>query len=339
MRFGINEDFRNPLQWRRPSADLYRDLFQQVRLAEELGYDNVWLTEHHFTEDGYNPSLLTTAAAIAAQTRQIRIGTFILLLPYLHPAMAAEDIASVDIISDGRLDLGVGQGYSFHEFNALKIDRKTRARRLYEGLEIYKKLFSDDTVTFDGEFTQIEDLRLSPKSIQQPYPPVWIGARGPKGIKRAAQNGYNLMATFGPDPAPLYLQTLKEEGRNPDDFKIVQLRLVYLAESEDQAWADCQDHLFHTLDFYRDIVVDANDAQGDDEFMPITKPEQIRHAQSNDLIMVGTVDQVAEKMEKFAKEYTCTDLCVYSQFPGMDISKVNRSMELFANHIMPAFRD
>ena len=94
--------------------------------------------------------MLTTAAVIAAQTNRFRIGTFIPLLPYLHPAMAVEDIASVDIISNGRLDLGVGQGYSFHEFNALRIERSSRARRLYDGWDIVKKLFVEESVTFDG---------------------------------------------------------------------------------------------------------------------------------------------------------------------------------------------
>ena len=337
MRFGISADFRNPPKWMRPSNELYTDILKQIKLAEDLGFHNVWLTEHHFTEDGYNPSLLTTAAAIAAQTKNIRIGTFILLLPYLHPAMASEDIASVDILSNGRLDLGVGQGYSFHEFEALNIERKTRAKRLYEGLEIYKKLFTEEAVTYNGEFTKIKNMRLSPKSIQKPYPPIWIGARGPKGIKRAAHNGYHLMATFGPDPAPLYIETLKLKGKNPNDFKIAQLRMCYIGDTEDQAWEDCQDHLFHTLDFYRDIVENANDAEGDSSFFPIKKPSDIRHSVLRDHLMVGTLDQVIEKMHAFTNDYSCTDLVVYMQFPGMDVSKVNRSMEIFAKRVIPLF--
>ena len=91
MQFGFMEDFRNPQPWRRPYPELYRALLDQIVRAEELGYDNVWLTEHHFTEDGYNPSLLPTAAAVAARTSRIRIGTFVLLLPFQHPVRVAED--------------------------------------------------------------------------------------------------------------------------------------------------------------------------------------------------------------------------------------------------------
>jgi len=112
LKIGLMQDFRNPHEWRRPNPELYRAILDQIVRAEELGYDNVWLTEHHFAEDGYNPSLLPTAAAIAARTHRIRIGTFVLLLPFQHPIRVAEDATCVDIWSNGRFDLGVGQGYT-----------------------------------------------------------------------------------------------------------------------------------------------------------------------------------------------------------------------------------
>ncbi len=339
MRFGLMEDFRNPLQWRRPFPDLYRDILAQIKMSEDLGYDHVWLTEHHFTEDGYNPSIMTAAAAIAAQTNRIRIASFILLMPFNHPVRIAEDIASVDIISNGRFDLGVGQGYSYHEFKSFCMDRPTRARRLYEAMDIYERLHKEERVTFDGEFTQINDVFLSPKPVQQPHPPIWVGARGPKGIRRAAKAGYNFMATFGPDPAPLYQQTLKEEGYNPDDFKIAQLRMGHIADSEDQAWDECQDHLFHLLEFYQDILEGANDAEGDDVPLPVKEPRDIRESVLNDVYLVGTPDQVSEKLDKFCNEFTCTDFVMDMQLPGMDVATCNRAIERFAKEVIPAFRD
>lgn len=339
MRFGLMEDFRNPLQWRLPFPDLYRELLAQIKHSEELGYDHVWLTEHHFTEDGYNPSLLPTAAAIAAQTTRIRIASFILLMPYNHPVRVAEDVALVDIVSDGRFDFGVGQGYSYHEYNALCLDRSTRARRLYEAMDIYERLHKEERVTFKGEFTQIEDLHLSPKPVQRPHPPIWVGARGPKGIRRAAEHGYHLMATFGPDPAPLYLETLRAEGHDPDDFKIAQLRMGHIAESEDQAWDECQDHLFHLLEFYQDILEGANDAEGDDVPLPVKQPRDIRDSVLKDVFMVGTAEQVAEKIETFCRDFVCTDLVMNMQLPGMEVGTCTRSIERFAKEIMPAFRD
>lgn len=338
MRFGFMEDFRNPVKWRRPFPDLYESLLTQIERAEDLGYDHVWLTEHHFTEDGYNPSLLPTAAAIAARTTRIRIGTFILLLPYQHPVRAAEDVACVDIFSKGRFDLGVGQGYSYHEFNALCMDRSERGRRMREGLDIIKRLYTEDRVSYDGEFTQIKDLQLSPQPVQKPYPPIWIGARGPKAIRNAAKLGYHLMATIGPDPAPLYQETLREEGKNPDDFNIAQLRMVYCAESEDQAWDDVSEHLFHLMDFYQDILSEAKDAAGDDRPLPFTKPEDIRNSAFANVGLIGTPDQVNAKLEKFASEFLCTDFIMDMQYPGLDPAKGTRSLELFAKEVMPNFR-
>ena len=339
MRFGFMEDFRNPVKWRRPFPEFYEQILEQIIRGEELGYDNVWLTEHHFTDDGYNPSLMTTAAAVATRTQDIRIGTFVLLLPYQHPVLVAEEVANVDIFSNGRFEFGIGQAYSYHEFEAFCMNRSERGPRMREGIEIIKRLFTEERVTYDGKYTQLKGARLSHKPVQQPYPPIWIGARGPKAIKKAAQLGYHLMATLGPDPAPLYLETLKEDGKDPADFKIAQLRMVYCAESEGQAWDDCQDHLFHLLEFYQDILSNAKDAEGDDAPLPVTKPADMRQSILAEHFMVGTPDQVAAKLEKFLSEFSCTDFIMATQYPGLDPAKGTRALELFAKEVMPAFRN
>jgi alkanesulfonate monooxygenase SsuD/methylene tetrahydromethanopterin reductase-like flavin-dependent oxidoreductase (luciferase family) len=339
MKFGFMEDFRNPVKWRRPFPEFYESILDQIAHGEALGYDNVWLTEHHFTEDAYNPSLMPTAAAVAARTSTIRLGTFILIAPYQQPIRIAEDTACVDIFSNGRFDLGLGQGYSHYEFETLDIPRGERGARLRESIGVVKRLFTEESVTHDGRFSTLKGAKLSPKPVQQPHPPLWIGARAPTAIKNAARLGYHLMCTIGPDPAPLYRQTLEEEGRNPDDFNIAQLRMVYCAETEDQAWEDVQDHLFHMLDFYQDILSEANDAEGDDRALPFNSAAGIRHSPFAAASMIGTPDQVAEKMETFCQEYQCTHFIMNSQFPGQDPVKTNRSMELFAKEVMPAFRD
>src|SRR5262249_59928447 len=124
--------------------------------------------EHHVTGDGYTPALLPTGAAVAARTSRMRIGTFVLLLPFQHPVRVAEDATCVDILSNGRFDLGVGQGYSYKEFNALCMPREERSARLREGVELIQRLWNEEQVTFAGKFTQVKGVTLSPRPVQQP---------------------------------------------------------------------------------------------------------------------------------------------------------------------------
>lgn len=337
MRFGIMYDFRNPARWHIPSPEFYHAMLDQMVVAEELGYDHIWLTEHHFTEDAYNPASLSMAAAIAVKTRRIRIGTFVLLMPFIHPVRAAEDAILADILSNGRIDLGVGQGYTHDEFDAFCMDRRERAPRLREGVELIRRLFTEEGVSFEGRFTRVKDMTLMPRPVQDP-PPIWIGARGPKAIRRAAELGANLMTTLGPDPAPLYLETLRELGRDPDAFKIAQLRMLYCAESEDQAWSECQEHLAHVIGYYARVLGAANDVEGDDVALSPMRPEEIRHSELAAGLMIGSPDQVAEKFATFRDDFACTDFILSTHFAGIDPAKSTRSLELFAHEVMPKFR-
>jgi alkanesulfonate monooxygenase SsuD/methylene tetrahydromethanopterin reductase-like flavin-dependent oxidoreductase (luciferase family) len=123
VKVGYQFDFRNPPGSGLSFAELYREMFRQAERAEELGFDSLWLTEHHFTDDGYLPSMIPMASALAARTRRVTIGTYVLLVPFYHPVKLAEDAAVTDVISNGRLRLGLGLGYSPEEFDGFSIAR------------------------------------------------------------------------------------------------------------------------------------------------------------------------------------------------------------------------
>ena len=338
MRFGVMHDFRNPKRWFIPSPDFYSAMIDQVVTMEHLGYDHVWLTEHHFTDDAYNPVPLTMASALAVRTSRIRIGTFVMLMPFIHPARAAEEIILADILSQGRFDIGVGMGYTHEEFDAFCMKRGERGARFEEGVTLMRKLLSEEKVTFDGRFTQVNNMTLMPRPVQHPHPPLWIGARGPKGIKRAAELGANLMATLGPDPAPLYLETLQALGRDPKQFKVAQLRMVYVANSDDQAWDEAQHHLWHVFDYYREVLATSNDVEGDAAPWPISRAEDLRNSPMAADLLIGSPATVASKLDTFCKNYKCTDFIMSTHFAGLDPKKSTRSLELFAKEIMPTFR-
>ena len=338
MRFGFMLDFRNPKRWHMPSPAFYHAMIDHTEKCEEWGYDHVWLTEHHFTDDAYNPASLSMAAALAVRTQRIRIGTFVLLLPFIHPVRAAEDAILADILSNGRFDLGVGQGYTHEEFDAFCFNRGERAPRLQEGVELIRRLFTEEKVTFNGRFTQTRDMTLMPRCVQTPHIPIWIGARGPKAIRRAAELGAHLMTTLGPDPAPLYLDTLKSLGRDPAQFKIAQLRMVYVADNDDLAWEQAQHHLWHVFDYYAEVLKNAADVAGDDQPLPCERAEDLRHSPLADFLLVGSPDTVARKFDGFCRNFPCTDFIMSTHFAGIDPRLSTRSMELFAKEIMPAFR-
>lgn len=338
MKMGVMFDFRNPEPWRKPYPQFYQSQLDMIVRMEQLGFDNCWLTEHHFVEDGYNPATLPVAAAIAARTQRIRIGTFVLLMPFHNPVRLAEDVTSIDILSNGRFDLGVGQGYRAGEFEQLKIPRKERAPRMAEGIDLVHKLMTQERVSFDGRFTQVQDMTIYPRPIQQPCPPIWVGCRAEKATARAARMGFHLMATLGPDPAPFYRQALKEAGRDPKDFNVAQLRMVYTAPTEDQAWAEVAPHMHHMLRLYGVWLSEANDAEGDAAMSQIPPPDQIRHSPYAEGMMIGTPDQVARKLEKFRGEYDCTHFVMGTQMPGADPAKTTRALELFAKEVMPSFQ-
>src|SRR6266850_982301 len=165
IRFGLWYDFRNPAQWRQPADRLYREILDQIAWGENNGFDDVWLSEHHFIEDGYLPSILPAAAAIAARTNRIRIASGVLLMPLHNPIRLAEDIATVDVISGGRFELGVGIGFKREEFSGFGVSSKERGARTDQSLEIIRRSLAGETVTFKSEFFDFQNVKVTPDGV------------------------------------------------------------------------------------------------------------------------------------------------------------------------------
>ena len=343
MNFGFTLFFRNPPPAKVSFAELYRKEIELAVAAEELGYDTVWLTEHHFVDDGYSPSLLPIAAAIAARTKKIRIGTFVLLLPLHNALRVAEDAATVDLISNGRLDLGLGQGYRVPEFVGFNIPRNERGPRLEEGTEVIRRVWTERNVTMDGRFNKLTNVTVIPGPVQKPHPPLWLAARGPKSIGRAARNGYHFMGTGGVDQQQMYDAALKEHGRDPADFSIAQLRTVFVAAKHDKAWDDAETGAHYMMSCYGRWFVEANDLPGDQAYGTNLPPiGKLRHSETASLfgesMLIGTPDEAIAGLEDYFARTRVTHLVAAMDLPGMDPRKVRRSMELFAKEVMPHFR-
>ena len=339
MNFGLLMSFRNSSRNELSYSDLYRKHVDLCVEAEDLGFDTIWLTEHHFVEDGYSPSMLPIAAAIASRTKKIRIGTFVLLMPLHNPLHVAEDAATIDVLSNGRFDLGLGQGYVPREFTGFNVAREERSRRLREGVEIVRRAFTEDHVTFEGKCYTVRDVTLYPKPVQRPHPPIWIGARSRPATERAARNGYHLAGT-GARQAEIYREALRAAGRNPDDFNIAQLRFGFIGAKKDKAWDDCEFGLQYLLARYGQWIVEASDVPGDERFAQIPPVGELRKASAAGMIgygvMVGTPDDAIAQIEAI-QDY-CSHLALGLALPGIDPRKIRASMKLFADKVIPHFR-
>jgi alkanesulfonate monooxygenase SsuD/methylene tetrahydromethanopterin reductase-like flavin-dependent oxidoreductase (luciferase family) len=162
----------------RPLHELYRDHLEEAVLAEELGFDNVWASEHHFAEDAWNPSPITFLAAVAARTERVRIGTYVLLLPFHNPVRVAEDIAVLDNLSGGRVDLPVGVGSAVEEFRTFGIPFNERLGRTFEALSIIERCFAGETFGHNGKYYDFPDVRMTTTPVQKPGPPIWVASMG-----------------------------------------------------------------------------------------------------------------------------------------------------------------
>src|SRR5216117_1401554 len=166
----------------------FEETLQECEQAEAAGFDSLWLGEHHNHEVLY-PAPLIGLAAVASRTRPIRLGTGVLLLPLYHPLAVAEEAAMVDVISGGRLILGIGAGYAPEEFAAFGVSIKERGSRMDEAVPLIQRLWSEDEVTHAGRHYRVTNATVSPRPMQRPRPPIWFGGWVEPAIRRAGRLG------------------------------------------------------------------------------------------------------------------------------------------------------
>lgn len=338
MKFGIGYySLQSPPHNPRPHQQLYAEMLEEINIAEELGFESAWLTEHHFLSDGYCPSLLVTAAAIAARTRKILIGTGVLLLPLHNPIKVAEDAAVVDLISGGRLILGLGLGYRKEEFEGFGASLKERRGRMEEGIEILQKSWADEPFSFQGRYYQYENINVTPKPVQKPIP-IWIGAFTEPAIRRAARIGAPLyVPAIGIIPIikqlfDLHSSLLKEYGRNPDDFEKPLVREVYVSnEKGDTVWEKIKEHGTYTAKGYA-----AWGSMVDRDGNLLSDPnDPILYDLAKEQSIFGTPEECIEAINRYKEALPIDNLICRFNFPGICHEEAIRSMKLFAEKVMP----
>jgi alkanesulfonate monooxygenase SsuD/methylene tetrahydromethanopterin reductase-like flavin-dependent oxidoreductase (luciferase family) len=241
MRFGLFHTVQWPEGSRQP--EMYEAAMREAVRADELGLYSVWLTEHHFSRHGIISDSLNVLSNLAARTSRIRLGTAVAVLPFHSPVRLAETAATVDVLSGGRLDFGIGRGYQPGEFAGFDVDMADRAARFEESLELIRRSWtSDHPFDHDGRFWRFGSVDPQPKPVQSPHPPIWMATDSEDGLRRCAQEDWGVMFPQGrslevvADQVARYQRALAEEGKTYDPAKVVLARGLYVDETDDRAW-------------------------------------------------------------------------------------------------------
>jgi probable F420-dependent oxidoreductase len=336
MKFGLWYDFRNPAGAgaggpARSDTELYRQTMDQIVLAEELGFDDIWLSEHHFMADGYLPSCLPMAAAIAARTSRVTIGTNIVLLPFHDPVRLAEDCAVVDVLSGGRFVFGPAVGYRLDEFATFGVDRRHRGSITEEAVEIMVRCWTEEEFSFHGRHFSYDGVRCTPKPVQRPIP-IWFGATAGEALRRAARLGQGLLG--GGPSREEYLRHVRECGKDPASVTIATAgQWIFCSEDPARDWDMLKAHALYQLQNYAAWFKAAGQpAFGD-------PPVDIADLESRGLYLCGTPDQIVASIRQAHEAAPFDRHFFWAIWPGVDVAMANRSIELFAREVIPQLRD
>ena len=322
MKLGLS-----PLQ----GTESFEETIRECERAEAAGFDSVWLGEHHNNPVLY-PAPLLGLAAIAARTSRVSLGTGVLLLPLYHPMCVAEEGAMVDMISGGRLILGIGAGYAPEEFAAFGLSVRQRGSRLDEGAALLRRLWTETGVTHHGRYYHVEDATVGPRPVQQPAPPIWFGAWTAPAIERAARLGDAWLG--GPSAALSELSSCvasyrdKRKELEKDPGTIAAFRYVFVADTTAQALESAGDSFIRAYEnmYFRwpHPVIKRPDGE-------LTIERLARNR-----IILGDPETCLREISRFRQELGLDHLICRFSVPGISRDASMGSLDLFAREVMPA---
>lgn len=332
MRFGLfgSAQARRSMTDDVDSAFGYRQWLDYNVEAEALGYHSTFAVEHHFTGFGQVSATLNLLTYLAARTSTIRLGTAVMVLPWHNPVLLAEQAATLDLLSAGRLDFGVGKGYRHNEFRGFCIPMAEAQDRFEEALEVITKCWlSNERFSHHGKHWHFEDIVVEPPTAQKPHPPFWMGAGSPQSIEMVAERGYSLLLdqyctiATATERLALFKAEVEKRGRSFDPMDVGVARGLYVAKDA----ADRDEALERRLSARARIDRLAQNPDGSNRSSLIDSGDARETAEEGALF--GTPDEICEKLERMRQggiEYV-----LMSNAGGTE------GLRRFAEEIMPAF--
>ena len=334
MKFGLALSVQHPPEDSQVSR--FNDHLEQVRLARATGFDSVWASQHYLSAPFTYFQPIPTLACVAAEAAGMALGTGCLLLPLHHPLEIAEQLATLDVITSGRLIFGVGLGYRDAENEAMGLRPKDRVGRLEEGLRVIESLWSGEPVSFQGKHFTLKDVRISMPPVQRPRPPIWLAANSDAGVRRAARLGdawyMNPHATLGTLERQLALfhESRRARGR-PAAEEIPITKECYVAPDDATALQEARPHLEGKYRAYRSWEQDKALPTGEswsDSFEELAR----------DRFIIGSPARVQEDIARYRERLGVTTMTLRLQWPGMEQAKALRSIRLLGEQVFPHLR-
>jgi alkanesulfonate monooxygenase SsuD/methylene tetrahydromethanopterin reductase-like flavin-dependent oxidoreductase (luciferase family) len=336
-------------------ASVLPEEVHQMVLAEDLGFDSVWLTEHHYADYGLSAAPSVLLATLAARTTRIRLGIAVYVVPFHHPLRLAEETASIDILSGGRLTVGLGRGNRPMEFWGHGVPQQESRARMEEGVDVLLQAWTQDRVNFDGQFWRIHDVPVYPKPVQRPHPPLAFAVTSPETIAWTAQHGYGMLSSGLGTPLATtlknrdaYVQGLREAGNSQTRIdqlldRWVVTKHVYVAPTDAEARADAEGpEMWYRDSFIRSLSADGLVGLHESVYQGVASTlTRLRSQTWEDLLdsalLIGSPETVAEKVAALQGAGVGEVVC-WMNFGGLPTDSVRRSMRLFAERVIPRFR-
>lgn len=350
MEFGVF--YQLPCGEDQSPQQRYADTIAQSQLADSLGFDNVWLAELHFHPNfSITPSPLLLASAMAQATQNIRLGTAVNLMPLHHPIRLAEDIATLDIISGGRAIFGIGRGIIPSHFEGYGVSMEEGRQRFDECLRLIVDAWTKDELDFQGEYYQVRQIVLAPKPLQKPHPPIHVAATGPDTFELIGSMGYNLLVApviagkqAAIEGAKIYREKLAQGGHDPEKGKLSVTLPIYVSENRHETAGVLKETINSYIKTAQDMINSpAADRAAAANPRIIRMQEGLSKLNYEDILqentVIGTPEECVERLNQFQESFGAQEYSGWFNIGGrLPHDMVTKSMQLFAQKVMPNFR-
>ena len=328
---------------------IFGETLEQIEFAEELGFDSVWIAEHHFSRYGICPSIIPFATHVAARTQKIRIGTGVSVLTFHNPIFLAEETAMMDLLSNGRLDFGVGRGQLQYEYAGLNVDFESRTTRFQEILDIILGLWTTPGFSYQGKHYRLNDVTIAPTPVQRPHPPVYLAvSRTAASVDEAISRDLPVLTgATAPEEESLAIREFYNEacagaGKTPLMDRMPYFRMVYVAEEAKRALEEPRESVTWVADLnsLRRTLGAGSEIYMDLDHWRQTRLEEPPSYESRleSTVYFGTPGECVRRIRTLQQEHNVHYFGANMAFGNLEHAKVMRSMELFAKEVMPHFR-